>query len=260
MAEPTFTRPLVNWLEKRRAKKAAEQQRTEGADQLAAVRDIFSLSTPTTGSEPVPEETTQEEIPAETASLRDIFGPSAPAGREVVHEETPQETFTGTASFRDIFGPSSPMETENAPEPVVQQASADVTAEVGQLPRDLIENVFTRSAAIPDGAEVEDPEAEEPKPRPITRVSIDTSTEEETAEEPRTQVVSGMGDKQGQGSETQTDEKPGPPTGSFRDIFRRKAVTNPHVKALLRRHDAVDVHELADELQDFARSIGASGY
>ena len=152
MAEPTFTRPLVNWLEKRRAKKAAEQQRTEGADQLAAVRDIFSLSTPTTGSEPVREETTQEEIPAETASLRDIFGPSAPAGREVVHEETPQETFTGTASFRDIFGPSSPMETENAPEPVVQQASADVTAEVGQyLPKPPPCGIYLARARPPGG-------------------------------------------------------------------------------------------------------------
>ena len=46
--------------------------------------------------------------------------------------------------------------------------------------------------------------------------------------------------------------------GNLKDIFRKKVVANPQLKALLKRHGRVDVHELADELQEFARSVGAT--
>ena len=46
--------------------------------------------------------------------------------------------------------------------------------------------------------------------------------------------------------------------GNLKDIFRKKVVANPQLKALLSRHGRVDVHELADELQEFARSVGAT--
>ena len=44
---------------------------------------------------------------------------------------------------------------------------------------------------------------------------------------------------------------------NLKDIFRKKVVANPQVKELLRRHERVDVHELVDELQELARSVGA---
>ena len=44
----------------------------------------------------------------------------------------------------------------------------------------------------------------------------------------------------------------------LQDIFEKKVVTDPRVKALLGRHGLVDVRELAAELRDFADSIGAN--
>ena len=44
---------------------------------------------------------------------------------------------------------------------------------------------------------------------------------------------------------------------NLKDIFRKKVVANPQVKNLLNRHGRVDVHELVDELQELARSVGA---
>lgn len=44
---------------------------------------------------------------------------------------------------------------------------------------------------------------------------------------------------------------------SLTEIFTKKAVSNPLVKALLERHGTVDARELTDELNQFARSIGA---
>ena len=42
---------------------------------------------------------------------------------------------------------------------------------------------------------------------------------------------------------------------SLQGIFRKKVVANPYVKALLKRHGTVDVHQLSDELQESARSV-----
>ena len=44
---------------------------------------------------------------------------------------------------------------------------------------------------------------------------------------------------------------------SLTEIFKKKQVADPSVKAMLSRHESVDIHTLAAELQDFARSIGA---
>lgn len=46
----------------------------------------------------------------------------------------------------------------------------------------------------------------------------------------------------------------------LQDIFEKKVVTDPRVKALLERHGSVDVRELAMELRDFADSIGANDH
>ena len=42
---------------------------------------------------------------------------------------------------------------------------------------------------------------------------------------------------------------------SLQGIFRKEAVANPYVKALLKRHGAVDARQLSDELQEFARGV-----
>ena len=44
---------------------------------------------------------------------------------------------------------------------------------------------------------------------------------------------------------------------SLGELFEKRQVADPRVKAILKRHEAVDIHALASELHQFAQSIGA---
>jgi hypothetical protein len=46
-------------------------------------------------------------------------------------------------------------------------------------------------------------------------------------------------------------------SGDLRDIFQAVNYTNPRTRALVENGEHVDVYELAKELDEYARSIGA---
>ena len=149
---------------------------------------------------------------------------------------------------------------------------------MNELPLDLANNVFGRSSIVAEEVQVEEPEPAEPLSRPqVTRVSIqddgEESTEGDGIPEPQINVVIQDAQQRPRVPEmptapaSESQPRPRPGSGevldslpvSLKDIFRNKVVTNPQVKALLKRHDRVDGRELVDELRDFAENLGANG-
>ena len=162
-------------------------------------------------------------------------------------DEATEDEFDALAS--DVFGTSAPSQDNDGE----QAASPDSSEEV------------EASTRIPPGSEsldsIEDktangsPETSSPS---LSRAPIDYDAESEdqstteTKELPEDQASaprvasSNVINVQDRISET------------LEDIFQKKVVTNPLLKALLEMHDTVDLRELAAELGEFAINIGAS--
>ena len=146
------------------------------------------------------------------------------------------------------------------------------------LPIDLANNVFGRSTAVAEEVQVEEPGPPEPLPRPqMSRVSIQDDDEESTegdgTSEPQVNVVMQDAQRRPRVPEAppapaaEPQPRPRPGSGevldsmpvSLKDVFTNTVRTNVRVKALLKRHESVNGRELADELRDFAESLGADG-
>ena len=233
MGESTFTKPLINWLENRRAKKEAQRQAAE-EEQLAAL----------------------------------VGGPvQSEASREMASDDRGE-------AVPEPAGVQSEIALDQA-EPSTSDGTPPQVKELGY---DLAQNVFGRSSNVAEEVRVEEPEPAEPLPRPqMTRVSIqddgEESTDEDGTAEPQINVV--MQDAQRRprvpeappapASESPTRPRPG--SGevldsmpvSLKDVFKSNVRTNARVKALLKRHESVNGRELADELRDFAESLGDDG-
>ena len=219
MGEATFTKPIIQWLEKRRARK--EAARLQAA--------------------PPPQED-------QSASVHEIFNAQASPRTD----------------------PGAPTQSDLLREATVPRASPEASIEVNRLAPDLAQEVFGRRAAPPAReASVPEPQGVHlPGGGPVSRVRIGVPSggamaegaagarrrEGVSTQSPGTQP--NASDLQGvrPDSEEAVDSLP----MSLQDIFRRKVVANPQVRALLQRHGAVDTRELADELRDFARSVGAT--
>ena len=237
MGESLFIEPMKRLFQKMRPKKAEGPEMPEEEAQLASVRDVFGLKTPAEGQ----------------------------ATGEATRRTTAQSTSTGPGEAISELGLDLAQNVFNrgldaTPEPVVRP--------IGQP--------GIESPSTEEEGETRTPEHQ---PSEIQRVSIESTTEEEGAEETDTAVplvrpISQEGAQapqagQREGASTSSPETP-PRTRpassevldslsvSLKDVFRKKTVTNPQVKALLERHGAVDARELVDELHDLARSMGAS--
>ena len=70
--------------------------------------------------------------------------------------------------------------------------------------------------------------------------------------------------KPGENDEGQAGESSGPLnvqdrlSATLEDIFHKKVVTDPLLKALLKKHGDVDLKQLASELNEFSNGLGAN--
>ena len=116
MGEPTFTRPLTKWLEKRRAKKQARLERATEDAELEAVRETFHLEgpakaqapqkTPAPATEVAPEEVVppaSQQAETETDQLPLDLRDNVFSRRSRPPEEpTPEEPGTSEPAVRPI--------------------------------------------------------------------------------------------------------------------------------------------------------------
>ena len=223
---------------------------------------------------------------------RDVFGSSRSApDEEDVQQSSPPEPKVATVS--QISAQADQQEIESMPEHQVRRASAaepeadaqevapaepliqpesqvgtGAPAEAGKLDPELLQNVFSRPAPPPE--EVSTPES---PVEPLISQTPTTGVYSEAAESPPPQVRQvRAGTTEGESVKLtelfgQKEQKAATPPSSgevedslpltLKDIFRKKVVINPQIKALLERHGEVDTKELAKELDDFAESIGA---
>lgn len=200
---------------------------------------------------PTAPEAPQEETPR----IRQRGAAEAPAASEISADistapETPRETAPRVRQRGAAEAPTAG--TTPAEIPAAPQTSQEQAPRVRQ----------TDAAAQPEAPRVRQGETvaagQEAAPRARQRVSGTPGSEAG----PRTRQRGGApAQTPATGSQAGTRPSSGGVLDSgelsLKDIFRKKSVTNPRTKALLERHGTVDVHELADELQDFARSITA---
>ena len=228
---------------------------------------------------PTAPEAPQEETPR----IRQRGAAEAPAASEISADistapETPRETAPrvrqrGAAEAPTTAAGEPQAETPQEQTPRVRQRGAaeaptagTTPAEIPAAPQTSQEQAprvrQTDAAAQPEAPRVRQGETvaagQEAAPRARQRVSGTPGSEAG----PRTRQRGGApAQTPATGSQAGTRPSSGGVLDSgelsLKDIFRKKSVTNPRTKALLERHGTVDVHELADELQDFARSITA---
>lgn len=254
MGEATFTKPIMEWLAKRRARKSAKLERSAVEAEPTLVRDTLVA-----GGAPEPEparEATFEPEPQERETepaaeperlpddlIQNVFrrGPSSqeqPRGENGpgAESETGQ---TGPVAAEAPTGEETPM-SFSTPEPQVSQINR---------------------VSIESSPQEEPGGAQEPWATPVQHVSAGAATGEDVAEgSPAVRVRQETSSK---GPEPQPGTGPSSPEAqdslpfSVKDIFQKKVVANPHVKALLRRHGTVDANELADELRKLTAEIDA---
>lgn len=224
MGEATFTKPFVNWMERRRAKKAAKEAEHAEPEHIDAVSHSLGGASASQREE-TPEPPAAEPLPAAGAP-------------PLVDEGTDQLPL----NVRDAFTAAAPV-TERTP-PVAPPSEHGFPS---------VSRVSVESATV----EAQEEESS-PEPPPVQRVSVEASAEEGAAEAvSAVRPVEQPAPQQRPQSGTREvlDSMP----ASLRDIFRKKTATNPQVKALLKRHGMVDARDLTEQLNEFAKSIGATG-
>ena len=291
MGEATFTKPIMKWLEKIRAKRAAKSGASAEEDELADLRDIFNLKAPTqtaTSPPPAQAEAAPEEVgPPEQNLVQDIFG-----AQETGASEPQAREMSRTALDPPKGGDAADEPKEPAPKVRrVRRARAESPEEgtAAEGADAAVPPPATRvrrvSAAAATSEDISQPTATPiPQSSAVRRIGVAPARAGD-AEEPVGSARHNAAPLQESGDEPTTNAdastapgpasarpqpepqprvqpEPGPVEDSLsvtlKDVFKKKVVTNPHVRALLQRHGTVGARDLADELNDFARSVGAT--
>ncbi len=193
---------------------------------------------------------------------------SAPNDPGPSPEAVPEDELE-TESLEDIFGNSELSKSKDQEEGALPQAPSDeqepanpfkkasAGGEGGHVPPYIFigpGGPGVPGAAIEPGA----PGTAAPEGMQLSQAHIDYHTK---AWDPSTPETSGRpGEKDG--------GQPGESSGSvnvqdrlsatLEDIFHKKVVTDPLLKALLEKHGDVDIKQLASELDEFSTGLGAN--
>ncbi len=190
-----------------------------------------------TGPGPGPEAAPEDELASE--SLEDLFGNS-----ELSRSKDPEEGET-----------PQPQSDEKDPANPFKKASAG--GEGGRMPPYMFigpGGPGLPGAAIEPGA----PGIPAPGGMQLSQAHIDYHTKPEDAS------ALGTSGKPGEKDEGQPSGASGPLnvqdrlSATLEDIFHKKVVTDPLLKALLEKHGDVDLKQLASELNEFSNGLGAN--
>ena len=274
---------MKRFVPKKRSKRKSESQAPPEEEQLKELQDMFEI--------PEPREAQEEEEPLPVGGISSELGPAP----DLLDDDLRQGVFgasAGTASSEAPLdlSPSGPLAEEMSPpevtvrpinamgDPVSQPVMPDVQP-IDLGPEALIAEEAVEELPLPEAAPtglgldalpMEQPLGDLPlpeaqpiglAPESVSLVDLGAGTEAPPPIEGRPMTLTPEAPAVPEAPTSAPGQKPGEVLDSggvnLKDIFRKKVVANPQVKNLLNRHGRVDVHELVDELQELARSVGA---